>query len=115
MPLQAAKYVVAFWVEWDCTPGQYLPTTSYEFLSTRVYFNCNGDPMPSDGPITSSVFALITPGAEWAYPKYACHAVYHRADNPGMFHDVRSLEQILEGCCPKTLGNDMTGIYDMAD
>ena len=113
--MAGGKYVYAFDMEYDCDPDKYVPTPSYRFLSVRVIFNCNGDPMPSDGPIGSSSQALIAPGAEWAYPKYACQTIGGRADNPGMFHDVRSLEQILEGCCPKRLGNDMTGIYDMAD
>jgi len=113
--MPVGKYVYAFNIEYDCDPTKYSPTPSYRYLSLRVIFNCQGDPMPSDGPIGSSSTALITPGAEWAYPKYACQAFFEKADNPGMFHDVRNIDQLLAGWCPKRLGNDMTGIYDMAD
>jgi len=110
------KYSYAFHIEYDCDPSKYSPESWYRFLSLRVYFNCYGDPIPADGWATGSSWtAQITPGAEWAYPKWGCAVIFRKAENPGMFIDMRSIDQMLAGCCPKRLGNDMTGIYNMAD
>ncbi|MBA7582352.1 hypothetical protein ES708_24280 [subsurface metagenome] len=79
-------------------------------IKVYIWINCDGYPIPrilTDRGTT--VYAKSCPGAEWAHPDYNCDSEYSWHEFPDTFHDMRTLKQMLGGCCPITAISEQLG------
>lgn len=64
--------------------------------------DCDGAPVPTAvSGKTSSMFASLCPGVEWAHPRYTLWNAYDWTEQPLIIVDRRTFWMILMGCCPK--------------
>ncbi|MBA7472730.1 hypothetical protein ES707_08062 [subsurface metagenome] len=91
--------------------GEYIPAFYYyvprlgqkgiPFQGVRIFLDCFLDPMRLEYMLWgSSSHTKLCPGAEWCYPDYNVDWNWNIKEPPFIPIDVRSLDQIMGGCCP---------------
>ncbi|MBA7572362.1 hypothetical protein ES708_14142 [subsurface metagenome] len=96
-------------------PPRYKDLMGYP-VQVRIYINCYGDPIEAiKAGLTSTFLAKQAPGAEWAYPEFACFVERQENSPPEMFIDTRSLWLLQQGCCPIALTAEQLGGEESTD
>ena len=120
MPLPWSSYyspefTEAFIVEVNVDPKK-AQSWGGGIICLRVPYNCYGEPIPVKGSERNSThIATLVPGYEWLYPDYICRQQNYETRFPGIIQDIRSLRNLLEGCCPEELLGEQLGGEESQD